>query len=138
MCAILLANLLSPTFVRCAKFEIHIRGLGSPVSRRSLKELCFFGGKTISIVKFGQEIIMICQFLRFLPIEKSILNIFVPSPCFLFPTLSIMLKNTGHVFVLIRVDVHLSFWSLRIDFLFLDGARSQMSSFFCEYDRSIS
>jgi hypothetical protein len=129
---------LSPTFLQCANFEIHIRGLGSPVSLQSFKILCFSGGKTISIVKFDEEFIMIGQFLRLSPLEMSIMNLFVPSQGFSFPTFLFMLTNTEHVFVWIRVDVHLSFWSLQIGFLFLDGARSQMSSFFCEYDRSMS
>ena len=126
---------MSPTFLRCTNFEIHIRGLGSPVPLHILKVLCFSGGKTISIVKFDEEIIMIGQFLRFSPLEMSIMNLFVPSQGFSFPTFLFMLTNTEHVFVWIRVDVHLSFWSLQIGFLFLDGARLRRSSFFCDYCR---
>ena len=129
---------MSPTFLRCTNFEIHIRGLGSPVPLHILKVLCFSGGKTISIVKFDDEIISIGQFLRFSPLEMSIINLFVPSQGFSFPTFFLMLKNTKHVFFWIPVDVPISFRSLRFGFLFLDGARSRRSSFFCDYGRPIS
>ena len=89
---------MSPTFLRCTNFEIHIRGLGSPVPLHILKVLCFSGGKTISIVKFDEEISTIGRFLRFSPLEMSIINLFVPSQDFIFPTFFLMLKNTKHVF----------------------------------------